>query len=202
MFMMRLQVHGIYTIYSFFFVFIKPTDYCQIYLPRKPAKIMCRKGLPEQSAKMIRQSNPPKWSAKATRQNNPPWQLAEFRCDFNPQNLLAKTRCHFNSRYWLAREPPFPAQNPQARPGPPSPPPKLRATEEGEGAGDWPGSPLHPEQVLLLSFPSHEWLHILIWHNIYAFYTERTNGWKYNYITLGERIIARKGWGAHLLPPH
>jgi hypothetical protein len=36
---------------------------------------------------------------------------------------------------------------------------------------------MHPEQVLLLSFPSHEWIHILILytttHTQYAFYTER-----------------------------
>jgi hypothetical protein len=43
--------------------------------------------------------------------------------DFIPLNLLAKKRRHFNSRLLLAREPPFPAQNPQAGPGPPSLPP-------------------------------------------------------------------------------
>jgi hypothetical protein len=32
----------------------------------------------------------------------------------------------------------------------------------GEGVGSQPSSPMHPEQVLLLSFPLHEWLHILI----------------------------------------
>jgi hypothetical protein len=116
-------------------------------------------------------------------------------CDFNPLNLLARNRRHFNSRFLLAREPSFPAQNPQARSArhPPPPPQQLRQRRRGEGAGDWPGSPMHPEQVLLLSFPSHEWLHILIWHNTYAFYTERINEWKYNYITLGEGIICQEG---------
>jgi hypothetical protein len=38
-------------------------------------------------------------------------------CDYNPLNKLAGKTRHFNSRLLLAREPPFPAQNPQARPG-------------------------------------------------------------------------------------
>ncbi len=75
-------------------------------------------------AMKTRQINVPKSSAEMTRQKKPPWQLVGFMCDFNLLNFLARTRRHFNSQYWLAREPPFPAQNPRARPGPPpSPPP-------------------------------------------------------------------------------
>ncbi len=92
--------------------------------PEKPASTICRENLPDLCATITR------------------WIL-----------LTGKTR-HFNWRFLLAREPPFPAQNPQARPGPPSlPPPAPPPTEEGGGAGSRPGSPTHPEQVLLLSFP-------------------------------------------------
>jgi hypothetical protein len=82
----------------------------QIYVPKSPAEMICQK--------------------------NSPWQLAGLMCDFNPMNLLARIRRHFNSRYWLAREPPFPAQNPQTRPGlPPSPPPPATPHNGGGGRG-------------------------------------------------------------------
>jgi hypothetical protein len=66
----------------------------------------------------------------------------------------------------------------------------------GEGARNRPGPPVHPEQVLLLSL---ECLHILTEHNIYIFYTERIKQ-IYKYIALGEEKVARRGWGAGLLP--
>ncbi len=87
-------------------------------------------------AMKTRQINVLKSPAEITRQKNPPWQLAGFMCDFSPPNLLARIRRHFNLRYLLAREPSFPAQNPQVRPGPPpSPPPPAPPHNGGGGRG-------------------------------------------------------------------
>ncbi len=88
-------------------------------------------------AMKTRQINVSKSPAEITRQKNPPWQLAGFMCDFSPLNLLARIRRRFNLRYLLAREPPFPAPNPPARPGPPPPPPPSTSAQwrRGEGAG-------------------------------------------------------------------
>ncbi len=94
-----------------------------------------------------RQINAPKWSAKMTRQNVLSWQPAGFTRENNPPNLLARKTCHFNLRLACQR-PPFPAQNPQARPGPPSlpppppppPPPAAPPMEPGGGGREpaWP----------------------------------------------------------------
>ncbi len=143
-----------------------------IYWPWKPAKQMRQNNPPEKPTSKIRHENLPDLWATKTRQI------------YSPEKPATSTRG------LLAREPPFPAQNPQARPGPPSlpPPSSFVNGEGGEGAGSRPSPPTHPEQVLLLSFPFHEWLHILIWHNIYIFCIERTN-MKHNYIAVGERTI-------------
>jgi hypothetical protein len=79
--------------------------------------------------------NLPNKCAEISRQKNLSWQFAGFMFDFNPLNLLAKNRRHFNSRLLLAREPPFPAKNSQARPAPPPfpPPPPTPPMEEGGG---------------------------------------------------------------------
>jgi hypothetical protein len=108
-----------------------------------------------------RQINVPNWPAKQTRQNVLPWKHARSTCECDPPNLLA-------------RDPPFPAQDPQAEHGSPTssppPPPTAPPTEQERGERSWPGKPVHLEQVLLLS---HEWLHILVKHNTSIFYTER-----------------------------
>jgi hypothetical protein len=52
---------------------------------------------------------------------------------------------------------------------------------------------MHPEQVLLLAFPSHEWLHILTGHNIYASIQSGLINESITRLLLGERIIAKKG---------
>jgi hypothetical protein len=107
------------------------------------------------------QLDPPNRPAKWTRQNVLPWKHAKSTREHDPPNSLA-------------RDPPFPAQDPQAGHDLPasSPlPPRLRQRSGGEGARSRPGPPVHLEQVLLLSL---ECLHILTEHNIYAFYTERT----------------------------
>ncbi len=120
----------------------------------------------------MRQNDSPNKCAKMTRQNILPWQPAGFTRENNRPNLLARKICHFNSRLACQRSP-FPAQNPQAGPGPPIlPPPTALPTEQGEGAGSRPGPPTHIEQVLLLSFPISwmatysymtRYIHILHW---------------------------------------
>ncbi len=142
----------------------------QINAPKWPAKISCRGNLLDSPARIIRQI-------------------------YSPEKSVISTRG------LLARDPPSPAQNPQARPGPPTlPPPRSSANGAGrEGAGSRPGPPTHIEQVLLLSFPISSMATYSLWHDTYIFYTERID-MKYKYIAVGEGIIARKGWGASLLP--
>ena len=106
---------------------------------------------PNNCAKMTRQINVPKWPAKIScRENLPDWPARIIRRIYMPEKPAISTRG------LLARDPPFPAQNPQARPGPPSPPPppqQLHQRSRGRGRGSRPGPPTHLEQVLLLSFP-------------------------------------------------
>ncbi len=106
---------------------------------------------------------PPNKSAKMTRQNVLPWKSARSTRENDPPNLLA-------------RDPPFPAQNPQAEHGSPTfpPPTQLRQRSRVGGARSRPGPPVYIEQVLFLFFfTSHEWPHILVQHDTYIFYTER-----------------------------
>jgi hypothetical protein len=137
-----------------------------------PAWFTGHENPPNKCAKITRQKNPPVKSAVKTCQIYARLKPAEFTCRKNPP--LQLTAC-------LPENPPsplrIPRQDPTCNPSPPPPPPPpaTPSMEKGEGAGSRPGPPTHPEQVLLLSFPFHEWLHILIWHNIYIFCTERTN---------------------------
>ncbi len=114
---------------------------------------------PNKCAKMTRQINAPKGPAKISCRGNLPDSPARIT-----RRIYSPEKSAISTRGLLASDPPFPAQNPLARPGPPSlPPPKqLRQRSQGEGAGSRPGPPTHLEQVLLLSFPFHEWLHILL----------------------------------------
>ena len=128
-----------------------------------------------------RQINAPNWPAKQTRQNVLPWKHARSTCEYDPPNLLA-------------RDPPFPAQDPPGRTWLasllPPPPPTAPPTEQGErGARSRPGPPVHLEQVLLLS---HECLHILAKHNIHTFYTERIKQ-VYKYIAFRRRKNCNEG---------
>jgi hypothetical protein len=148
----------------------------------------------------MRQNDPPNTYAKMTRQNILLWKSAGFTRENNPPNLLARKTCHFNSRLACQRTP-FPAQNPRGKTWPaiPPPPPHGSANGVGEGAGSRPGPPTHIEQVLFLSF------HIS-WMITYSCTTQhihilhRADWMKYKYIAVGEGIIARRGWGAGLLP--
>jgi len=108
--------------------------------------------------------NPLNKCAKLTRQINPPKCLAMETCQIHPRVWPAKFTCQRSplprskspGRTWLANL---------------LPPPHSSANGAGGGGPrSWPGPPVHLEQVLLLS---HEWLHILVKHNTYIFYTER-----------------------------
>ncbi len=140
---------------------------CLSFLCFKACLFQCYENPPHECAKMTRQINAPKWPAKISCRGNLQDSPARIiRRIYSPEKSAISTRG------LLARDPPFPAQNPQARPGPPAlpPPQQLRQRSRGEGAGSRPGPPTHIEQVLLLSY---EWLHILIWNDTYIFYTEQ-----------------------------
>jgi hypothetical protein len=95
----------------------------------------------------------------------------------------------------LPEIPPSLLKNPLARPGPPTLPlPPYGSTNGAGGKGQGAG-PAHPRILnRYFSFlsPFHEWLHILVQHDTYIFYTERIR-MKYKYIAVGEGIIARRG---------
>jgi hypothetical protein len=101
----------------------------------------------------------------------------------------------------LARDPPFPAQNPQEGHGSPTlpPPPTAPPKERGEGAGSQPGTPTHIEQVLFLSFHI-SWMATYSCITQYIHILHRVDWMKYKYIAVGEGMVARRGWGAGLLP--
>jgi hypothetical protein len=108
-----------------------------------------------------------------------------------------------STRGLLARDPPFPAQNPQARPGPPSlPPPPPNSSANGAGGRGQGAGPAHP-RILNRYFYFHSHFmngYIFLYDTIHTYSTQSGLIWKYKYITVGEGTIARKGWGASLLP--
>ncbi len=117
-------------------------------------------------------------------QNNPPKLPARISCRGNlldsptriTRRIYSPEKPAISTRDLLARDPPFPAQNPQARPGPPSLPPNSSANGAGgRGQGAGPAHPRILNRYFNFHSPFHEWLHILIWHDTYIFYTERIN---------------------------
>ncbi len=150
---------------------------------------------PNKCAKMTRQINAPKWPAKISCRENLPDSPARIT-----HRIYLPERPAISTRGLLARDPPFPAQNPQAGPGSPTlPPPRLRQWSWGEGAGRRPGPPTHIEQVLLLFFHI-SWMATYPCKAQYIHILHRADWMKYKYITVGEGTIARRGWGAGLLP--
>ncbi len=116
-------------------------------------------------AKFTRDKTPPNWDAKMACQNNLPKSTA------TPTHriFLARIRCDSSSQYWLAGETPlprsgFPGKTRPAMSPPPPPPPEL-TRRKGEGVENWPGPPVHPKQVLSLSFPLHSQFTCSIWYN-------------------------------------
>jgi hypothetical protein len=88
--------------------------------------------------------NPPNKCAKMTRQNILPWKTAGFIRENNPPNYLPE-KLAISTRGLLARDPPFPAQNPQAGHGPPTPlpPPPYGSANGVGGGGREPARPTH-----------------------------------------------------------
>jgi hypothetical protein len=90
--------------------------------------------------------NPPNKCAKITRRNDPPEKSAMATCWIHTQPKPAEFTRRKDLPFQLAAclpEIPLPAQNPQARPGPPSlpPPGQFRQRSKWEGAGSRPGNP-------------------------------------------------------------
>ncbi len=137
-----------------------------------------------------------------TRQNILPWKSAGFTRENNPPNLLARKTCHFNSQLACQRSP-LPRSKPlrQDMARQPSPPhPRLRQRSGGRGQGAGPAHPC----ILNRYFPFFSHLmngYIFLYNTIHTVHILHRADWiKYKYIAVGEEIIARRGWGAGLLP--
>jgi hypothetical protein len=113
----------------------------------------------------MRQLDLPNGPAKQTRQNVLPWEHAKSTRECDPPNSRAK-------------DPPFPAQDPQEGHNlPASPPPSPHGSVSGAGGGGGePTWPAYASCTGTFAFPSC--LHILTGHNIYTFYIERVNKYK------------------------
>ncbi len=147
----------------------------------------------------MRQNDPPNKCAKKTRQNILPWQPAGFTRENNPPNLLARKICHFNSRLACQRSPLPCSRSPRLDPARHPPPQQLRQRSRGRGQG---AGPAHP-RILNRYFYFHSHFmngYIFLYDTIHTYSTQSGLMWKYKYIAVGEGIIARKGWGASLLP--
>ncbi len=187
---MKLSNLQIYWLYTLFFLLI-----C-LFFALKLACSSDYENPPNEYAKMIRKINVPKWPAKISCLGNlPDLSTRIIRRIYSPEKSANSTRG------LLARDPPSPAQNPQAGPGrQPSPsPPTAPPTEQREGAGSRPGPPTHLNRYFC--FHSHFMNgYIFLYDTTHTFSTQSGLKWRYKYIAVGERIIARKGWGAGLLP--
>ncbi len=110
------------------------------------------------------QINAPKWPAKISCRENlldSPARIIHWIC--SPEKSAISTRG------LLARDPPFPAQNPQARPGPPTlppPPPTAPPTEQGGGGRE-------------LARPTHAY-----WTGTFPFFPHFVNGYIFLYNTI------------------
>ena len=125
----------------------------------------------------MRQLDPPYRPAKQTRKNVLPWGHAKSTREYDPPNSRAK-------------DPPFPAQDPQAGHNSPASPPSPHGSVSGAGGGG--GEPARPAYASCTgTFAFLTCLHILTGHNIYAFYIERIN--KYKSITFRRRKNCKEG---------
>ncbi len=117
---------------------------------------------PNKCAKMTRQINASKWPAKIScRENLPDSPARIIRRIYLPEKPAISTRG------LLARDPPFPVQNPQARPGPPTlPPPTAPPTERGGGGRE-------------LARPTHAY-----WTGTFPFFPHLMNGYIFLYNTI------------------
>ncbi len=153
----NLQIHRLYISFLFFFFTLEFACFINCENP------------PNECAKMIRQINTPQWPAKISCHGNLPDSSARIiRRIYSPEKSAISTRC------LLARDPPLPCSKSPGKTGPSTlPPPQLRNGEGGRGQGDGPAHPRILNRYFSFFSPFHEWLHILIWHDTYIFYTER-----------------------------
>ncbi len=142
--------HWLYTMFTMQFTDLLIVHFLFFFFPSLWSLLVSLLWKPaNKCAKMTRQINAPKWPAKISCRGNLPDSPARIT-----RRIYSPEKSAISTRGLLARDPPFPAQNPQARPGPPPPlPQQLRQPSRGEGAGSRPGPPTHTEQVLLLSLP-------------------------------------------------
>ncbi len=129
----------------------------------------------------MRWNNPPEKPASKIRHENLPDLCAtKTRRIYSPENTPLQLEA------LRAREPPFPAQNPQARPGPPSlpSPPATPPTEEGGGGGD-PARLAHASWTGTFTFiPFYMNGYIFLYDTTYTYSAQSGLMWKYNYIAL------------------
>ncbi len=177
----RVNTCSLFFSIAFLFLFQKPAEWTwQIYPQNKLAKLTC--GM-----------NPPNWDTEMSRQIETPFYSAEWRRGFPPPKSDAILAREID----LPEQPPSPAQNSQAGPGPPTPPPRqLRVMEErGEGAGV---SQAH-QSILNRYFYFHP-LYMVnyacsVWHNNLRIWYRggSMNLWKYNYITFRRKELLQGG---------
>ena len=129
-------------------------------------------------------------------------------CQTDPPNKSAKMSCHENlpdpparmtRQIYLPEIPPsllkIPRQN-MAR-QPPPPPPPAPPTEQG-GGGKESTRPACVHWTGTFTFLMNDY--IFLYNTIHTYSTQSGLDKVYKYIAVGERIVARRGWGAGLLP--
>ena len=145
------------------------------------------------------QNDPPNKCAKMTHQNILPWKSAEFTRENNPPNLLARKTCHFNSRLACQRSP-LPRSKSPGRTWLANPPPPPQLRQRSGGGGREPTRPACAYWTGTFPFFSHLMNGYMFLYNTIHTYSAQSGLNEYKYITVGEGIIARRGWGAGLLP--
>ena len=107
------------------------------------------KNPPNKCAKMTRQINAPKWPAKISCRENLPDSPARIT-----RRIYLPEKPAISTRGLLARDPPFPAQNPQAGPDSPTLPPPHGSANGAGGGGREPARPTHAHWTGTFTFLS------------------------------------------------
>ncbi len=135
--------------------------------------------------------NPPNKSAEITRLKNPPVKSTVKSCQIysrlKPSEFTPWKNQPLQLAALLAREPPFPTQNPQPRPTIPSPPPPPGNSANGDGDRGQGAGPAHP-RILNRYFYFYNG-YIFLYDTTYTNSAQSGLIWKYNYFTAEERII-------------
>ena len=142
------------------------------------------------------QNDPPKWPANITRHGN----LLDSPARITRRIYLPEKTSHFNSRLACQRSP-LPCSKSPGRTWLAIPPPPLRLRQRSGGRGQGAG-PAHPRILnSYFSFLFHiSWMATYSCITQYIHILHRADWMKYKYVAVGEGIIARRGWGAGLLP--